>query len=115
VAKIKALQAPLTSLKVLAPNLLGAYINNYMSVRAYKVLDIKTAKDPSFNLWHDDAITDLIDSDQLDANGGGLVELSRNDIETRIKEYKKQGQDASLLKSVLKDFGDEDYCQYYCF
>lgn len=92
-----------------------------MSVRAYKLIEIKTAEDPTFNCWHDTDIFDLADSENYNENGG-IISFDKLVIEQEIieiKEKKKLTQNdkekLSILKQILKDIGDDFDVQYYCY
>ena len=114
-----------------------------MSVRAYKIIEIKTEDAPTFNCWHEQWIVDLAsNNDRYDGNGG-ILEFVKEDIEEKLAELvslKKDGhnflcritgntgekreneQDEPIedsietLKNILKDF-DEGDCdiQYECY
>lgn len=111
-----------------------------MSVRAYRIIKIKTEDKVSFNCYHDQWIMDMADLKCYDE--GGEIELAKEDVENKLKEIlkgEKKGKkfldisNGSLwteqetddfisvkeaiktLKNILKGMGKEDYMQYYCF
>lgn len=98
-----------------------------MSVRAYKLIEIKTADEPTFNCWNDDRIMEIVSQD-----GGEDIMIIQKDraeqeLSTVLAELKGLSGDADIeqadelryleevLRQIIKDCGDEDYCEYYCF
>ena len=94
-----------------------------MSVRAYKVLEIRTEEDASFNMWHHRFIVDRLSvDDQLNTDGVGLLGVSREEIEQLAKDL---AEDKTLnvaehenisrcVEKMTRDLGDGDYTEYYC-
>jgi len=95
-----------------------------MSIRAYKVLDIKTKQADSFNLWHDSEVMDFLN----DQEGGFLGSLnddccgitcakvaSIKELIQRSGEFHLDKDSVDCLKDDIKGFTDDDYIQYYCF
>lgn len=111
-----------------------------MSVRAYKIIEIKTEKAPTFNCGHDQHIVELGQYE------GDILTLQRPDIEQRIKELEQDIKDGKIyidasngdtqankdpdndnqettesavkiLKDILKDMDKEEdgYAEYYCY
>lgn len=95
-----------------------------MSVRAHRVLEIKTVGE-SFNLWHAEALVKWLDEntsfyEPLNIDACGLTELSVEDIKKILKLAKVlelEAEDVKDFKEALeraKKEGDE-YVQYYCY
>lgn len=111
-----------------------------MSVRAYKIIKIERESIPSFSLWNDDDVIELLDdnlliTDQTD-EAGGIIELKCNEFrdwyENEWEEIKEEidsrGGDIGELATnqdfikraeeifiqLLQDAKDEEYIQYYC-
>ena len=96
-----------------------------MSTRAYKLIEIKTEDSPTFNLWHDDFITEnLLYSDEesiISVDRVNIEDMLKN-FETYWKEYKGEDKTAEnkiyykeTLEQMLKECEDNDYVEYYCF
>ena len=95
-----------------------------MSISAYKVLEIKTQTEESFNLWHDAWICDNIPEvyDGLNMDGAGLIFIPRQSILAAIECLKVENEltDAekveyqNILDNMLKDTEEKGFCQYYC-
>lgn len=97
-----------------------------MSVRAHRVLEIKTVAE-SFNLWHDGKLCNFIDQENdtgfwhhLNADGCGLVELN---IET-IKKILENSEKLEVDEYDIEDFkkalewaqkNNTEWVQYYCY
>ena len=84
-----------------------------MSVRAYKIIKIQTAKANTFNCWQDDYIFSLAITDNY--NDGGILSFERQTITNALKEKKLDKSDKEKLKHILKDMGKKEYGEYYCF
>ncbi len=96
-----------------------------MSIRAYRVDEItyKGEKkigqglEDSFNLWHDERITGVLDLEGLNEDGCGLMYVP---IETLKKALNIKGLDKFTRKRIREDIkfaidrGDEDVL-YHCF
>ena len=97
-----------------------------MSVRAYRVNEIKTEKEPSFNIWHDDAIVLFLEGRGRTMNldeDGGVFEVPVEDLEALCEHLKKTAK-ADEYVEVIKSIKDDiywakdtlaDYVQYYCY
>lgn len=93
-----------------------------MSVRAYKIKKIEWEEDPSFNVWLDDDIMDMISQEirnTLDEGGGGFMEISIEKIKEVIEDLKKNGEPerAEPLQRDVKEAEKEGdvYVKYMCF
>lgn len=86
-----------------------------MSVRAYKIEEIKTKDNSTFNCWHDNwVISYANDADTAQSENGGLLSFQRDTVEQGIEEEKDK-EKIKVLKAILKDMADEDYVEYYCY
>lgn len=99
-----------------------------MSVRAYRVIDIKKEHTPTFNLWHDEAIIKHLqdggwyDDSGLD-EGGGLLYIMLEGLKSLIVNATELGITDEDIETIKHDaievekegLGDEDYVQYYCY
>jgi len=95
-----------------------------MSVRAYKLIEIKTEKEPTFNL-NETRIVMLSSSD-----ADGVMSFNKENLEDELKEVKGELKDPEnqapncqseledvkiTLEQMIKECGDEDYVEYYCY
>lgn len=92
-----------------------------MSVRAYKLIKIDHDTAPTFNCWNDEKIMRLFDTDDFTENGG-IITTTLKQIQSELDEAEAQKNKTNedkeyikTLKQIIKDFGDEDFIQYYCF
>lgn len=92
-----------------------------MSVRAYKILEIRTAKSPTFNCWNDERVFELAANKEKYSENGGELSYCVEDVKTAIKEElslpkKEQNTEyVNILRQIVKDAKDEDYIDYYCY
>lgn len=97
---------------------IATLIKKYMSVRAYKILEIVTAKQPTFNCWHDEKILALADTEQYNGDGG-IIKFCVEDIQTALEEaleeVEKDDEHIAKLKAIIADAGDEEWIEYYCY
>lgn len=95
-----------------------------MSVRAYKLIEIKTEKSPTFNCWHDDRVMRIADESEI----GDIITITKNaaqeELASVLAEIKKarDGGEAedlrelvTIFRQIIKDCGEESYCEYYCY
>jgi hypothetical protein len=95
-----------------------------MSVRAYAIKKIERNDAPSFNLWHDEVITDWLQENtsfysELGDEATGIAEVSIEDLNRMIAEVGGKIEPDSLGALAVdiadaKKRGDE-YIQYECF
>lgn len=69
-----------------------------MSVRAYKVITKEIEKEPSFNLWHNGDLMDMLMSrgeytDNRNDEGCGSIEFSVDSIRYALKHFKWEEND----------------------
>lgn len=91
-----------------------------MSVRAYKIIEIKTESEPTFNCWHDDRVRELANMDMYNGDGG-ILDFCVEDVQEALDEEKAKPeaeQDKDFLEhleAIIKDAGDDEWVQYYCY
>jgi len=81
-----------------------------MSTRAYKVIEIKTEKTPTFNLSEEYWLCNYTcrETDEF-------ISFDRDQVEDYIK-YEKNAMRKSILKLILADFGEIDTeIDYYIY
>lgn len=92
-----------------------------MSVRAYRIIKIERAEEPSFNLWHDEELLDMLDdmNDQRNMDGNGFLEVPVHSLENAIanfpfeeNDYRKEAIQADI--AFAKE-NNNDYVLYECF
>jgi hypothetical protein len=94
-----------------------------MSIRAHRVIEIKTSGS-SFNLYHDEDVTDWLGehtsfNGTLNCDCCGLTEVSVEGLKDMLSEIGEK-LDEDVKKSIKEDIefaesqGDE-YVQYYCY
>jgi len=95
-----------------------------MSIRAYKVLDIKKKQSPSFNLWRESEVIDFLNEqedgflDSLNQDCCGLTCVKVTSIKELIRRADEFHLDKDSIKCLgddIKGYDDDDYVQYYCF
>ncbi len=78
-----------------------------MSVRAYRVVQIKMAEAPSFNVWHDKKLVRFLNEEELFfsglSNGTGLVDISVETLESAIEETTKRKHSEQIVQCLQKD------------
>lgn len=86
-------------------------------MRAYKLIEIKSAEEPTFNASQDDTIYWLGNN-----NENGFISYDRETIEDVIKIESKHKdssnyteRDFLILDNILKDMGEDDVVEYYCY
>lgn len=92
-----------------------------MSVRAYKILKpIETAKEPLFNLWHDEEVMDALENADciITRSGGDIsgIEINTETAEMLLKNYK--GDDKftkNIFKQLAADCEETGYASYVCY
>ncbi len=85
-----------------------------MSIRAYKVKQIKIEDEPTFNCWKDEEIFKLANSSTFD--GGGIIEFDFKEVQKAIQATNpKKTHKLAILKEIEKDAREDGTAQYYCF
>lgn len=95
-----------------------------MSVRAYRIVKMELAVEPSFNLWSDVALIDFMKShdgyyEWLNEEGTGTIEISVDLIEKVLSDF-DFGDDRWEKESLEQDMDfakseGRDYVLYQCF
>jgi hypothetical protein len=94
-----------------------------MSIRAYKVIEIKTEESPTFNLTHDEKIFDLLMKlgfiERLNMDCCGIMEVSKESIEDVLTDPEQSEnyneEETAILNKIIADCGNEDYVSYQCY
>jgi hypothetical protein len=93
-----------------------------MSVRAYKIITKEVSSQPSFNLWRDEDLIDLLKSqgeysERLSDESGGTLEFSVASIKYALKHYKWEKEDYRKiqLEEDIKDLTDDEWIEYECY
>lgn len=94
-----------------------------MSIRAYRVIEIKMA-DPSFDVWHDKALMNFLDAEALFFDGlsdsGGMADVPINVLKRAMRVRAKLHLSEEIVAHLKQDIaaaesaGDE-LVTYYCF
>lgn len=97
-----------------------------MSIRAYKLIEIKHEKEATFNCWHDQRIMDVANLESY--NDGGLMMIEHEAAKELAEELKAEitkmpdGEEKDDLKTTLKNVKEvikeskaDGYAEYYCF
>ena len=92
-----------------------------MSVRAYKIIEIKTENDPSFNCWHDEQLVNIANTDQY--SDGGIITIQQDDAEELLEtlsENKTPSEEDLItienVKQVIKDCkSNNGIAEYLCY
>jgi hypothetical protein len=96
-----------------------------MSINAFRIVKIETAKNASFNPWHDQSLMDyLLDHTDfyasLNSDGAGVSEIAVTDLEEAVSKSKELKLDGDTVKAINKDInwarkrGDE-FVAYYLY
>jgi len=92
-----------------------------MSVRAYRVNEIKMEKGSTFNLWHDSALFDFLTAegyiDSLDSDCCGMIEINIDILKKAVKTVKLEKETKKQLKRDIKWTKErkKKYITYNCF
>ena len=90
-----------------------------MSIRAYKVKEIKLKKEATFNVGENFDWLELICVYSTFNTTGECrtMEFFKDDVENAIKDYKEDDNKVFILKAILYDFErrDNDYIEYSCY
>ena len=96
-----------------------------MSIRSYRVIEIKHEQNQSFNLWHDEKLMDFLDreagfSNNLSDDATGLASVPLEALEKVITMAEKLELDVDTIQHLKNDIesartaGDE-WVEYYCY
>jgi hypothetical protein len=92
-----------------------------MSIRAYRVIKIETAKPNSFNLYHDSELVDFFDREygfyEYISEGTGLTELPVEALKEALDKLKLDEDLREALRGDIQaaEEAGKNYVQYYCF
>jgi len=93
-----------------------------MSVRAYKLIEVKHAPLPTFNCWHDQDIFDLAENIEQYNENGGILTFHDTEVLDKMDELKRdinktpeKQETLKKLQQILQDMDGENYVDYYCF
>jgi CRISPR/Cas system CSM-associated protein Csm4 (group 5 of RAMP superfamily) len=96
-----------------------------MSVRAYRIIEIKMAENPSFNFLDNEELLQFIDEKtdfiyNLSSYTSGMVEIPVKILERALKMPKKLDIDENTAKRLQEDIefaksNNEEYVLYDCF
>ena len=90
-----------------------------MSVRAYEITTFEFAEAPTFNLWHDEELMELLEPylpEDFNSSAGGYLEFSLEQLEEARKEAKaKETQDTldEMVQAAKKS--KDGWVQFWCF
>jgi len=79
-----------------------------MSIRAYKLIEIKTEKVPTFN-YNEKEITMLADDSNAD-----ILCFQKETLEEKYNTINHE-EIKNILAEMIKECGDEDYVEYHCY
>ena len=83
-----------------------------MSIRAYKVIEIKQEQVPTFNLEENTELINLFGINPFDL-GTGLIEFSSEDLQAAFDKA-KEAKTKEILTTILLHAATEEYVYYYC-
>ena len=96
-----------------------------MSVRAYRVIKIKRAEAPSWNLWHDDKLLEFFEKQEdctngITEGGGGSYEVSVYALKRALDDVEKLELDKWHVKAIKADIAfakkhGDTHILYDCF
>ena len=90
-----------------------------MSVRAYRVIEIRQEQADTFNLWHDEKLVEFLDSQygffETLHQGTGLTELRVEALEHALSEVPMDEEVKQALQKDIEACGDNGYVVYYCY
>ena len=96
-----------------------------VSVRAYRVIEIKTEEKPSFNLWRDHNLGSFLDVEgelysHLDSDGTGMAEVPVKILKKAVKMAVELNLDEKTVNQLKKDIAaaksnKDEYIAYFCY
>jgi hypothetical protein len=99
-------------------------MTNNMSVRAYKVLEMRHDRRPSFNCWHDEKLMRFFEGEEIfdgrNADGGGTMEVSVAVMRKALDNAERLALDEFDCEAIKADIAwakkkGQDYIRYECF
>lgn len=95
-----------------------------MSVRAHRIIEIKTEQEPTFNLSHDIKLRDFLNKEmdfdfELNPHGTGIANIPIEVLVKAIKIAEKLDIDQETVEQLKQDVKaakskKENYVAYYC-
>ena len=82
-----------------------------MSTRAYKLIEIKTAPNFTFNV---SSHYDLVEKYGQETNNQDIILFEPATIDKALKTETDK-EIIQILKAIKKDIGNNEYVEYYCF
>ena len=91
-----------------------------MSVRAYRVIEIKHEDVPSFNLYSNSELVEFLDRhsglySQLNDGGGGVVTIDIEALEAALEALELEDDVVEALKQDIEAGKDIGCVEYDCF
>ena len=90
-----------------------------MSVRAYRVIEIRQEQADTFNLWHDEKLVEFLDTQygffETLHEGTGLVELPAEALERALSEVPMDEEVKQALQTDIEACRGNGYVLYYCY
>lgn len=95
-----------------------------MSESAYRVIEIKKADRPSFNLWYDEKLRDFINKEegfyyQLNSYGTGITHIPVKTLKKALRKAAELNLDEDTVNQLKKDIAaaratKDEVITYYC-
>jgi hypothetical protein len=92
-----------------------------MSVRAYRINEIKKENNPTFNLWHDTELLKYLHKKgaitEDMGESGGIIEIEVDILEEALLNLKLEDYTIKAIKKDIKfaKNNEDTYLQYYCY
>jgi hypothetical protein len=88
-----------------------------MSIRAYKIIEIKTKDDPTFNMGQEfDWIEGIASYGTYNESGEiQQMEFETEQIRAAIAEKDRPKYQKDILRKILEEAGSDEYINYYCY
>jgi hypothetical protein len=97
----------------------------FMSIKAHRIIEIKFAENPSFKLWDNSKLMQLLEeeidfSNNLNSSGTGELEISLKVLKKLIKMSARLDIDEETIRRLQEDIDfaksrNNDYVIYECF
>jgi len=84
-----------------------------MSIRAYKVIEIKQEQIPTFNLEENTELAYLLELNPHRL-GTGLVEFHHEDLQAAFDKA-KEAKTKEILTTMMLHTATEEHVYYYCY
>lgn len=89
-----------------------------MSVRAYKLVEVRHNDEPTFSFSNEEMVewlSNIMAFESLNMNGTGFIEVPKVCIEHALEQDSWTEEGRAILLRMLKECGDDDYAVYYAF